>query len=867
MKKTLLILLAALAAMALVISCNNNVEVPPEAKTYTVTFDSNGGSDVSPKTQSVKEGEKVQKPSDPTRDEYDFKGWKNNGADFSFDTPISSDITLKAEWEKNTFTVTFDSRGGSEVSPKTVKVKKGGKVTKPAADPLRDGFDFGGWTLNDAAFDFDNYTVSDDITLVAKWTKDGKVVYTVSYNYNDGETDVKIETVEKDSKITSEPDNPTRDGYDFAGWTKDNSFFDFDTSITDDITLKAAWKKIYKAGDKGPTGGYIVYDIDADNSSSEPKGSDGLASSDLGWRYIEAAPKDLENDSKNTYIFGYYKEDKIGWTYAGTEAGIGKGKINTATLVDRMGDTAYTTNKDDAETTSEYAAKACHDYSIEVNGITYSDWFLPSKEETSKMYLQKDIASFTTTWMSWEDSSAEKAWMYVLSAGSSSSTTRDAAFGVRPVRYFSVCALSESGEHSWNDGAETKASTCKENGEMLYTCTLCGETMTEEIPTLKHTWNDGAETTAPTCGKSGTKTYTCTVSGCEATRDVSIPATGNHTWGAVTDIDTSTCKGKSTCSVCNAAKIVVAHTYKNYKCQYCNVWQQGPSGGYVFYDCDADNGTDANGNVTAGDDGLMSSVCGWRYLEASPVQLPASYAFGYYRPDGTTNTAVVTEAGIGKGANNTYELIKAMGKETYISSTDNTKGNYAAYAVDDWTYTNPTTGKEYSDWFLPSSGEVEIMSKNLSTMRSEDGDVDPLKIASATWMTSTEVDKDNCNITNGNSGKTLPILPRDSNSSPIRPVRAFGGCTSASGEHDWDETDTKKPTCDTAGYTQYTCKNCSKTKFEVWVATGEHTWDDGTITTEPTCKEGVKTYTCSACGKKKSLSIPATREHNMVVSR
>ena len=379
MKKTLLILLAALAALTLVISCKNEVKIP----TYTVTFDSDGGSEVpvqtvnagekatkpadptrdgydftgwkkdgadfsfdtpingnitlkaewkqreyftvtfdyndgvtSSVTKTVRSGDKItDKPEDPTRDEYDFKGWKNNGADFSFDTPISSDLTLKAEWEKNTFTVTFDSRGGSEVSPKTVKVKKGGKVTKPA-DPARDGVDFGGWTLNDAAFDFDDYTVSDDITLVAKWTKDGKTIRTVTFDYNDdGKTTATTEIVADGTKITTEkPADPTRDGYDFAGWTKDNSFFNFDTSITDDITLKAAWKKIYKAGDKGPTGGYIVYDIDADNSSSEPKGSDGLASSDLGWRYIEAAPKDLENDSKNTYIFGYYKEDKIGWT-------------------------------------------------------------------------------------------------------------------------------------------------------------------------------------------------------------------------------------------------------------------------------------------------------------------------------------------------------------------------------------------------------------------------------------------------------------------------------------------------------------------------------------------------------------------------
>ena len=82
MKKTLLILLAALAALTLVISCKNEVKIP----TYTVTFDSDGGSEVP--VQTVNAGEKATKPADPTRDGYDFTGWKKDGADFSFDTPF-----------------------------------------------------------------------------------------------------------------------------------------------------------------------------------------------------------------------------------------------------------------------------------------------------------------------------------------------------------------------------------------------------------------------------------------------------------------------------------------------------------------------------------------------------------------------------------------------------------------------------------------------------------------------------------------------------------------------------------------------------------------------------------------------------------
>lgn len=71
-------------------------------KEYTVTFNSNGGSAVS--SQKVQKGDKVVKPSDPTRDGYTFAGWYlnlNDSTPYDFNKEVTEDITLTAKWTKN----------------------------------------------------------------------------------------------------------------------------------------------------------------------------------------------------------------------------------------------------------------------------------------------------------------------------------------------------------------------------------------------------------------------------------------------------------------------------------------------------------------------------------------------------------------------------------------------------------------------------------------------------------------------------------------------------------------------------------------------------------------------------------------------
>lgn len=211
-------------------------EEKPKEEKYTIKFDSKGGSNVS--SQTITKGNKVKKPSDPTREGYTFAGWTLNGKNYDFNSKVTSNITLVANWKeikKNSYTVTFDSNGGSKVDSKTVV--EGEKVTKPN-DPIRSGYTFEGWTLNGNTYDF-NVEVKSNITLVAKWKEIIKNNYTVTFNSNGGSS-VSPQTITEGNKV-QKPSNPTKEGHKFTSWTLNGSTYNFDAGVSSNITLVANW--------------------------------------------------------------------------------------------------------------------------------------------------------------------------------------------------------------------------------------------------------------------------------------------------------------------------------------------------------------------------------------------------------------------------------------------------------------------------------------------------------------------------------------------------------------------------------------------------------------------------------------------------
>lgn len=112
------------------------------------------------------------------------------------------------------------------------------------------------------------------------------------------------------------------------------------------------------------------------------------------------------------------------------------------------------------------------------------------------------------------------------------------AKGQQPVQLYKL--VPGDHEHVEGDGIVTKAATCKENGEMTYKCTICGEVVRTDViaKTAEHTYNDGEITTAATCTTTGVKTFTCTV--CGETKTEEIEALGHDFHGEET-IEAATC--------------------------------------------------------------------------------------------------------------------------------------------------------------------------------------------------------------------------------------------------------------------------------------------------------------------------------------
>ena len=209
---------------------NMTVKAQWEINQYTITFDANGGSEIAPITQNY--GTKITTPADPTRKGYTFKGWDKEIPK----TMPAENITVKAQWEINQYTITFDTNGGSEIAPITQDY--GTAITAPA-DPTRKGYTFKGWDK-----EIPKTMPAENMTVKAQW---GINQYTITFDTNGGSEIAPI-TQNYGTKITA-PADPTRKGYTFKGWDKEIP----ETMPAENITITARWRDTEK-----PTGEIII---------------------------------------------------------------------------------------------------------------------------------------------------------------------------------------------------------------------------------------------------------------------------------------------------------------------------------------------------------------------------------------------------------------------------------------------------------------------------------------------------------------------------------------------------------------------------------------------------------------------------------
>jgi len=198
---------------------NITVKAQWEINPYTITFDTNGGSEIAPITQDY--GTKITAPDNPTRKGYTFKGWDKEIPE----TMPAENITVKAQWEINQYTIAFDTNGGSEIAPITQDY--GTEITAPD-NPTRKGYTFKGWDK-----EIPETMPAENITVKAQWKINQ---YTIAFDTNGG-SDIAPITQDYGTEITA-PDNPTRKGYTFKGWDKEIP----ETMPAENITVKAQWE-------------------------------------------------------------------------------------------------------------------------------------------------------------------------------------------------------------------------------------------------------------------------------------------------------------------------------------------------------------------------------------------------------------------------------------------------------------------------------------------------------------------------------------------------------------------------------------------------------------------------------------------------
>ena len=211
------------------ITSNTTVKAIWKAKSYTITFDTDGGNAIDPITQNY--GTAIVAPANPTKAGYTFTGW--NPAIPA--TMPANNMTVTAQWEEivpNTYTVTYtDGVDNAEIFADQIyaNVTEGTATPAFVGTPSRVGYTFKGWTP----------TVANTVTATVTYTATWEIIqYTITFNTDGGSTIDPI-TQNYGTAVVA-PANPTKDGYTFAGWDKTIP----STMPAENVTITASWNLI-----------------------------------------------------------------------------------------------------------------------------------------------------------------------------------------------------------------------------------------------------------------------------------------------------------------------------------------------------------------------------------------------------------------------------------------------------------------------------------------------------------------------------------------------------------------------------------------------------------------------------------------------
>lgn len=215
----------------------NNISKNEENKVFIVTLID----DKYENRLSGKKGDKVNLPI-LEKENFKFVGWidsKNNI--YNGEYVINDNITFNAKYAENEkYNINFITDESEEMI--TYKVYFDGDITYPSVS--KDGYTLVYWMDSDGnMFDYKKYPFEKDIILTAVWEKTKSKEYTIKFD-TDGGNEINAQIVLENNKVIK-PNDPSKNGYCFIGWTYNSSSYNFDNIVKNNMTLKAHYKELF----------------------------------------------------------------------------------------------------------------------------------------------------------------------------------------------------------------------------------------------------------------------------------------------------------------------------------------------------------------------------------------------------------------------------------------------------------------------------------------------------------------------------------------------------------------------------------------------------------------------------------------------
>lgn len=414
--------------------------------------------------------------------------------------------------------------------------------------------------------------------------------------------------------------------------------------------------------------------------------------------------------------------------------------------------------------------------------------------------------------------------------------------------------------HKWDKGRVTKEPSCKEEGEILYTCSVCKGTKVEALAkTNNHQWGAWKTTTEPTCSTKGKEIRTCKV--CSKTEEKAIP-TIPHT--VVKEADkAATCtedgyKGREYCSVCNTTikeRTVIpatGHDVKLVGAKDSTCTSKGYSGNEVCKTCGKtiktghelplaqhtpkkEEGVAATCTKDGHEGNTVCEVC--KQVITTGKVIP-KLGHDWSNEDGKCTRC-------GESHEHSY------GEGTTIKGLTCTQDEEIDYTCSECGYVKKeitkATGHEWGEWqttlaqTCTTDGKEErtcakCSEKEERTLKATGHKSETVGAKAPTCKEDGYTGDEVCKVCHEtlNKGTTIP----------------------KTNSHEWGKwTTVREATCTEKGEQIRKCAVCREEEIES-LPLAKHSWDNGKVTKAPSyTKVGVKTWTCKKCGKTKTTTL------------